>query len=464
MQEGSKYGNIVRYALDRIGEGAWKAGAKLPSVRAMAERNGCSVNTVLRAYEALQSEGYVYAKPKAGFFVAADPDRPSPRATAAIPFDAASPDESAMPYKEFFEYMTKAVFQRRGALFDYGDPQGLPSLRQALAKHLQDVGLFVDERRIFVVSGSQQALQLLVSMPFPNGKTHVLVEQPTYHGMLRALRTANVPAIGLERTESGIDLERLERHFQSNPIKLFYTASRFHNPTGWSYAKSQRESIARLARKYDVYVVEDDYLADLEHDSRNEPIAANDGCDRIVYVKSFSKTLLPGMRLGLAALPPPLVETFREHKLCADFGTSSLSQNALELYLRNGLFDVHRKSVRATYRDRMTELIRVCRETLPTQVTLDAPAGGIFASLFLPKTLPEAEFARALGAAGVPMVPGERFFLPGFPEAKPLMRISVIRADEAAIRRGVELVAAEARRLLRTTPKERDEASGGHWI
>jgi len=460
MQEERKYGKIVAEVIEGIGEGSWKAGSKLPSVRAMAERNGCSVNTVLRAYEALQSEGYAYAVPKAGFFVAAAPARPSRPDAVPIPFDAASPDESSMPYREFFESMTKAVFQRKGALFDYGDPQGLPSLRLALAKHLQDAGLFVGERRIFVVSGSQQALHLLAAMPFPNGKTVVLAEQPTYHGMLRALRAVGAPAIGLERTEKGIDLDRLERHFRTDSVKLFYTIGRFHNPTGWSYPKSQRESIVRLARKYDVYIVEDDYLADLEHDSRNAPIAAFDGCDRVIYVKSFSKTMLPGMRLGAAVLPQPLVETFREQKRCADFGTSSLSQNALELYLVNGMFDVHRKHIRETYRTRMAELVRACRESLPPQVTLQAPSGGIFAALRLPKTLPESDFATALRAAGVPTVPGERFYLPGFPSAEPLLRVSVIRTDEAAIRRGVEIVAAEARRLLRTTAKERDGASG----
>jgi len=463
MREGSRYSQIVQYALARMDEGAWKPGTRLPSVRKMADVHGCSVNTVLRALEFLQSEGYLYAKPKSGFYVAASPERTAAPEGKAVPFHAASPDESLMPYRDFMHYLSKAVFQRKGALFDYGDPQGLPSLRKALAKHLQDVGLFPDENRLFVVSGSQQALQLLTLMPFPNGKTHVLVEQPAYHGMLRCLQLANVPTIGLARTADGVDLEVLERYFHSNPIKFFYTTGRFHNPTGWSYSKSQRESIARLARKYDVYIVEDDYLADLELDPKGEPIAASDGCDRVVYVKSFSKTMLPGMRLGLAALPQPLVETFRDFKACADFGTSTLSQNALELYLENGLFGRHRAEVRETYRARMEELIRVCREELPPQLSLGTPSGGIFASLRLPKTLPEAEFARALKEAGVPMVPGERFYLPGFP-AEPLMRLSVIRADEAAIRRGIPAVAAVARRLLRTTPKEREAASSELWL
>jgi DNA-binding transcriptional MocR family regulator len=456
MLEGSKYGTIVRDAIRRIDEGEWKAGVRLPSVRETAARNGCSINTALRAYEALQREGYVYAVPKSGFYVASGPDRPASRSVDSIPFDAASPDEFTMPYREFFDYMTKAVFQRKGALFDYGDPQGMSSLRHALAKHLQDVGLFVGERRVFVVSGSQQALQLLALMPFPNGKTKVLVEQPAYHGMLRVLRAGGVPAIGLERTERGVDLEALERHFRTESIKFFYTASRFHNPTGWSYGKTQRESIARLAKKYDVYIVEDDYLADLAFGAKEEPIAAADGCDRVVYVKSFSKTMLPGMRLGAAVLPQPLAETFLEHKRCADFGTSSLSQNALELYLANGMFDVHRRNVRDTYRARLAELVRVCREALPASLTLTAPAGGIFAALSLPRTLPEAEFSLALQAAGVPMVPGERFYLPDGPHRDSLMRVSIIRTDEAAIRRGVERVAAVASRLLRTSAKERN--------
>ncbi|HZG85181.1 PLP-dependent aminotransferase family protein [Paenibacillus sp.] len=465
MKEDSKYAALVRYALERMDEGAWKPGTKLPSVREMAAQRGCSVNSVLRAYEYLRDEGYLYAKPKAGFYVATSGGDAAERRDAdVVDWMSASPDASAMPYREFQAAMNKAIFLHKGALFDYGDPQGLPSLRRAISRQLKELGWFADESRVFVTSGAQQALQLLAAMPFPNGKTQVLVEQPAYHGMLRALRLMNVPAIGIERTRDGVDLDELERHFRSNQIKFFYTTSRYHNPTGWCYSKSQRESIARLARKHDVYILEDDYLADLAAPgAKQAPIVASDGSERVIYVKSFSKTMLPDLRLGAAVLPTALAGTFRAYKSASDLSSSTLSQNALELFIENGIYARHAEAMRGLYRARMDALVRLCREALPDAFAIDAPAGGIFAALRLPASLPETELVRALREAGVLALHGEPFYLPDFPRPQ-LLRLSVIRADEAALRTGVERLAAAALRLLRTTPRERAALRNELWL
>jgi DNA-binding transcriptional MocR family regulator len=455
MSEEKKYEEIVRYVLEQMDNGTWGPGTQLPSVRKVADYKGCSVNSVIRAFDKLKLEGLLYAKPKVGYFVMSSPPDESVQTTkAVIDFSGASPEEAAMPHRQFQDCMNKAIFRKKGALFEYGDPQGLPTLRELLARHLRRDQIYTKAERIFITAGAQQALYLLAVMPFPNGKGNVLVEQPTYHGMLRTLALAGVPTIGIRRTAEGIDLEELERHFRSNQIKFFYTVPRYHNPMGWSYSKTQREEMVRLAKKHDVFILEDDYLADLEMKSKADPMAALDEGHRVMYVKSFSKVMLPGLRLALAMIPEPLTAAFRAHKSCVDLSTSALSQNALELFIENGLYDHHAGLMRERYRRRMETLRNVCWEKLPDTVGIEIPDGGIFGALRLPNHLPAAELVRTLQAQGVKTVGGIPFFLEGFP-SESLVRLSIIRTDEDQIAEGIDRLAAQAKRLLRTRIAER---------
>ncbi|WP_199623076.1 aminotransferase-like domain-containing protein [Paenibacillus alkalitolerans] len=446
--EENKYEEIVEYIYGLLDERSLKPGSKLPSVRMVAQQFGCSVATVVRAYEHLRLEGTVYSKPKSGFIVMDIPNRKEILAhREEIDFASASPDEDGMPYQEYRHCLTKAVFLNRHKMFDYNDPQGLPSLRKLLANHLQKVQIFTKFERIHITSGAQQALFLLADMPFPNGKTNVLVEQPAYHGMLRTLELLNVRTLGIERTENGVDMEELERHFRSNSIKCFYTVPRFHNPTGWSYSKEQRKQIVRLASKYDVYVIEDDYLADLETDSKAEPMLAADGAEFVVYLKSFSKVMLPGLRLCLAVVPDKLAPMFSAYKTCADLGTSFISQNALELYMHNGLYDYHTERMRKLYSERMEALRSACAFHLPDGF-VPTNGGGIFASLVLPGGMSAKEVVRLGQREGIRLTDAGRCFM-GDNKRDDMVRLSIIRTGEARIQDGIERLSRILLRMSR---------------
>ena len=149
-------------------------------------------------------------------------------------------------------------------MFIYGTPKGLPSLISVVQKQLANYQVFTKEDNIFITSGVQQALAILTSIPFPNEHNMILIEQPSYHLYIEYVETNNIPVIGIKRTHEGIDLNELERIFSTEKIKFFYTTPRFHHPLGTSYSKKEREKIVKLAKKYNVFIVEDDYLADLE--------------------------------------------------------------------------------------------------------------------------------------------------------------------------------------------------------
>ena len=188
-----------------------------------------------------------------------------------IDFSSGVPDIETFPYKNFQHCLNKSIELYKETLFTYLDPRGLNSLIKVLAKHLQQYQIFTNPENIIITSSSQQALNILSIMPFPNGKSNILVEQPTYYGMIKSLELNNISALGIERGLNGINLDELENMFKYGNIKFFYTIPRFHNPTGNSYNRQEKESIVKMAERYNVYIVEDDIVADLDADKKNDP-------------------------------------------------------------------------------------------------------------------------------------------------------------------------------------------------
>jgi DNA-binding transcriptional MocR family regulator len=443
----SKYETIKSHIKEQLASGTIRSGGKLPSIREISTQFTCSKNTVIRAYDDLENEHLIYSVPKSGYYAVLHSSPADHQPSGIIDFSAAAPDPAFMPYQDFQHCLNLAIERYQEQLFSYSDPQGLLSLRIALEKHLTASQVFARPEQIGVVSGSQQALHLLSAMPFPNGKSTILVEQPTYHGMLKSLELLDVTVIGIARSGDGIDLTELERHFRNNHIKFFYTVPRYHNPLGTSYNREQKKQIARLAEKYDVYIVEDDYLADLETDRKADPIYSYDLSGHTIYIKSFSKTMLPGLRLAAAVLPIQLIQTFRLFKSSYDLSTAVLSQAALEIYMNCGMFDRHVEKIREHYRARMNALRNACNRHLPPQLGVNVPEGGIFTRITLPNRLSAEDLASALKQQNVLVVPTDRCYLPTTPLDKGI-RISIIRTDETQIANGIRLIGEVVENLL----------------
>ena len=164
------------------------------------------------------------------------------------------------PYKDFQHCMDKAISIYGKKLFEYSSPKGMPELINTLTKHLMNFQIFVESEKIFITNGSQQALYILGAMSFQDGRSKVLVEQPTYSVMLKILENAKIPVVGIKRTNEGLDLNELEKIFKNGDIKFFYTMPRYQNPTGFCYNNDQKKEIIKLAEKYDLYNLEDDDL------------------------------------------------------------------------------------------------------------------------------------------------------------------------------------------------------------
>ncbi len=441
---------IIEDIKDKMANGLLTTGSKLPSVRQLAEQFSCSKNTVIRAYNELEKEHFIFSIPKSGYYVVNKLEQPT-TSQYVIDFLSAGPDKTIMPYIEFQHCINQAIDIYKEELFSYSDQQGLYSLRAQIAKYLQSLQVFTDPDRLFIVSGSQQALHLLVSMPFPNGKSNILIEQPTYFGFIESVHLHQATTFGIDVTMEGIDLERLEYIFRNNNIKFFYIVPRFQNPLGHSYTNAEKRKIVELAEKYDVYIVEDDFLGDLDPDSKSDPLFAYNPSGRIIYIKSFSKVFLPGLRVATVVLPTIMMNHFLRYKFSADFNSSVLSQGALDIYLKSGMFNSHIKTIKALYVGKMKALQEACESLLPSHTNFTKPVSGFYLSIVLPDHVSARQTVHLLKDKNIFMDDASRMFLPEFKRDN-LIRLSISQVEEQFIYQGIEELAHCISSLERKKP------------
>lgn len=375
---GYKYEAVADLIKKNIYFGKYKPGGKLPSIHQLSEELTYNTDTIVKAYKQLEEEHLIYAVPKSGYYVMKNEDKIGTNKNVIDMLNIYLPDK-INPYKDFSHCMDKAISIYGKKLFEYSSPKGMPELIKVLTKHLMNFQIFTKPENIFITNGSQQALFILTAMSFPGGRSKVLVEQPTYSVMLKILENAKIPVIGIKRTQVGIDLNELEAIFRKGDIKFFYTMPRYQNPTGFCYDNIQKKEIIRLSEKYDVYIVEDDYLLDLELDKKSDPMYTMIHKNRIIYIRSFSKTLLPGLRLGMAILPKELHGKFIDFKYSIDLNTSILTQGALEVYLKSSMYKFHIKRTRSFYKNKMDVLKQQCNKALTDKITWYIPDTGLYA-------------------------------------------------------------------------------------
>jgi len=375
---GYKYEIVTDLIKENIYSGKYKPGEKLPSIQKLSNELTYNSDTIVKAYNQLEEEHLIYAVPKSGYYVMKNEDKIGENKSVIDMLNIYLPDK-INPYKDFYHCMDKAISIYGKKLFEYSSPKGMIELINILTKHLMNFQIFTKPENIFITNGSQQALYILGAMSFPSGRSKVLVEQPTYSVMLNILENAKVPVIGIKRTHEGINLNELEAILKKGDIKFFYTMPRYQNPTGFCYDNAQKKEIVRLSEKYDVYIVEDDYLVDLELDKKSDSMYAMADKDKTIYIRSFSKTLLPGLRLGMAILPKELQQKFIDFKYSIDLNTSILTQGALEVYLKSSMYKFHVKRTKEFYKNKMDVLKKLCNKNLNDKITWYIPDTGLYA-------------------------------------------------------------------------------------
>ena len=319
MKQESKYEQVVHYLKNEIESGRFPTGSRLPSIRKLSQDFHCSKDTIQRALLELRYEKYIYSKPQSGYYVLE-------QQTSHEDLIISVNDEHLAAYDDFRLCVNESLIGRENYLYNYYEHQeGLEELRQSVQTLLFDQAIYSKADQLVMTSGTQQALFILSQIDFPGQAQEILVEQPTYHRMNQLLLAQNLPFQTIERRVDGIDLKELEEHFKSGKIKFFYTIPRFLD----------------LAAKYQIYIVEDDYLGDLDP-KMGQSFHYLDQHDLVIYIKSFSTSLFPALRITALLLPNTIKEAFVTYKNILDYDNNLIMQKALSLYIDSQLFEKNR--------------------------------------------------------------------------------------------------------------------------
>ena len=331
MKQESKYEQVVHYLKEEIESGKLQTGSRLPSIRKLSQDFHCSKDTVQRALLELRYKKYIYSKPQSGYYVL---EQQASHEDLVISVN----DEHAAAYDDFRLCVNESLIGRENYLYNYYEHQeGLEELRKSVQKLLFDQAIYSKPDQLVMTTGTQQALFILSQIDFPGKSQKILVEQPTYHRMNQLLLAQNIPYQTIERRVDGIDLKELEKHFKSGNIKFFYTIPRFHYPLGHSYSEEEKRAILDLAAKYQIYIVEDDYLGDLDP-KMGQTFHYLDQKDLVIYIKSFSTSLFSALRITSMVLPQALLAPVLKLKGTLDYESNLVMQKALSLYIDNGMF------------------------------------------------------------------------------------------------------------------------------
>ena len=335
MKQESKYEQVVHYLKEEIESGKLQTGSRLPSIRKLSQEFRCSKDTIQRALMELRYEKYIYSKPQSGYYVL---EQQSSHEDLLISVN----DEHVAAYDDFRLCVNESLIGRENYLYNYYEHQeGLEELRKSVHSLLFDQAIYSKPDQLVMTTGTQQALFILSQIDFPGQAQEILVEQPTYHRMNQLLLAQNITYQTIERRVDGIDLNELEKQFKSGKIKFFYTIPRFHYPLGHSYSEEEKRAILDLAAKYQIYIVEDDYLGDLGP-KLGQTFHYLDQNDLVIYIKSFSTSIFPALRITALILPNDIKDDFVAYKNILDYDNNLIMQKALSLYIDSQLFEKNR--------------------------------------------------------------------------------------------------------------------------
>jgi DNA-binding transcriptional MocR family regulator len=433
------YQQIRNFLKEQILGGSLPPGSRLPSTRSLARRLGVARITVQEAYDELISEGLLTAHVGRGTFVLGPDGRspapssppeppwevsPSRLSTRAILRDmlrmAASRDilsfAAGVPAPEFFpvEGLRRAinrVLRREGvSALQYDVPEGLLLLRQAISRHLSEMGIAAAPEAILITSGTQQAIDLVARTLVEPGDA-VVLESPTYIGAIDVFEARGAKILAVPVDAEGMRVEALKPLLVRYRPRLIYTIPTFHNPSGSSMSLERRRQLLALAREYAVPILEDDAYSELYYrESPPPPLRALDTSGHVIYLGGFSKTLFAGLRFGYMVVPEGLRERLTYAKQTADLHTSSLIQWAVLEFIRREGIHTHLRRIRAACLARRDAMARSMEVHFPPGVQWALPQGGLYFWVRLPREVTAFEvFFQGL-ARGVAVAPGPAFF------------------------------------------------------
>lgn len=446
------YRQLADHVQRAIRSGALPTGARLPTVRQLAQQAGVTRLTAHHAYGELQSGGWIESVVGRGTFVAeriasqalaTDIGRemsargvihdmlrlahlPGIRSLAMA--DAAT---DLFPLRDMRRAVEDAAAM--GAeVFGASPTQGDALLRTVLVDVVQQRGIQATPDELMITSGVTQGMALLARTLARPGDT-VVVEQPTYLGALNVFGAAGLRVLGVPMDDEGMQTDRLESLLSAHNPRFIYTIPTYHNPRGTCMSLARRTHLLALAERHGIPVIEDDIYALISYNAPPAPsLRSMDTRGLVVYISSFSKSLMPGLRMGYLLASPQILNALVNAKQADDLFSSVLTQRALALFIQRGWLQAHIRRTLPHYRARRDALLGAMTRFFPSDVRWNEPNGGFSVWAELPPGIITTDVYLAAIERGLAVVPGDVFFAGTPPQSAIRLSFSTLPPEQLA--------------------------------
>jgi len=399
------YRQIVQYICDKVANGEWQIGSRLPSQRDLAESFGVNRSTISTAIDELTSYGIISGKHGAGTQIISNtwslmlPTAASWKklisagylqennkrlqqinrlefAPDVIRLGTGELDPRLFPQKMWAKTLQKLSTEITS--LGYAEPLGILELRQAIARHMKKLGVEVSTNNILVTSGALQALQLISSCMLEEGST-VFTEAPTYLKSLQMFQSAGLNLEGIPMDNKGLEYWAMEKHLRNSEQAILYTIPTNQNPTGITMSEARRKELMNFCIKNRLPIIEDGAYQELcFDDAPATPLKAIDENGMVMYLGSASKSLAPGLRIGWVIAAEPIIQRLGDAKMQMDYGASSLSQLVFAEFLNSGMYDRYLRDLKAELRKRRDNAIATLNKYFKNIATWNVPIGGFY--------------------------------------------------------------------------------------
>lgn len=448
------YQQLYKIFKSSIATGKLAPGVKLPSVRQTAMKYKVNMNTVLQAYNLLEKNGLIEKIPGKGCFIKNSSDfslddKVQPimesfrygqeKVDKTINFSNGTPPSEFFPVSAYKEIAKKVIDKYGAEIFEYQNVQGLESLRNVLAEELEKDDIFVTEKDILITSGTQQALSIILNIFHSNSGITIALSDPTYPNALN-LFSSQCNIKGFDLKDDGWDMEEFEKMLQKEKINLVYEVFNFQNPTGIKWSDEKRKKLLELAIKYDFYIIEDDTFSEFFYDDEKPtPLKSLDkiGQERVIYIRTYSKTIMPGIGIAMMAVPKSFMEKAILVKYSLDTTTSGLNQKILEYFIKEKYLEKHISKIKEIFKEKYNYMLKLLKEVPYLQI-MHVSTGGFFIWILLAEHIDGEKFYRYCRERGVQVLPGSVFYTDKRAECK--IRLTFVSGTLDEIRQGVEVI------------------------
>ena len=411
-------------------------GLRLPPTRELASALGVSRNTVLAAYDLLLSEGYVAARGRSGTIVADFLSRPSqhegcpvkPGADARLSpawrarapmirtgalesyrfdFSIGIPDPESFPFPVWRRLAARALRDMSRTRLGYGEPEGRPALREAIAGHISFArAIACTPEDIVVTSGAQQAFDLLARILVMPGRTVVAVEEPGYPPLRSVLAAAGAQLAPVAVDGDGIQVDRIPRG-----ARVICVTPSHQFPLGGRLSLARRTALLDFARQHDAVIIEDDYDGEFRYSAKPlDALQTLDRAQRVFYVGTFSKSLFPALRLGFVISPPWARPALVAAKQLADWHAPLVEQDVLAAFIAQGHLARHVRKMRKVYSERRDILQNALERFCGDRLRVVGIGAGLHLATYLNR-VNSASLIEKARDAGIRLTTFERFTL-----------------------------------------------------